>query len=228
MFIFHYLSAGADWKRSSLSDAMLRDLQERCPNVKVLHLRSTNLTLVSATNLPDKLQKLMITQSLIPPGWFKTIADNDRVKDLTYLDLSKSTKTTNSDLKDIATRSNLTVLNINGNYRVTEKGLKVIAQRLPNLEVLEISETGCTDLALHHIGRGLTKLKRLNLSRCHQISNSGAETIADCLMELEWLHLGECKQLTDSGLRGFHKLKKLRHLVVTETGCTLQLEQLFS
>ena len=199
---------------------MLRDLQERCPNMAILDLTSTNLTSVSLEKFPNQLKELHITNSLVPNGWFKYMTTDETFPKLTELDLSKSTKTTDTDLKDITTKPRLRVFKINGSYRITEKGLKAIADSQTDLEVLEVSESQCTDLALHHMGKGLKNLRHLDISKCNKITDDGVAIIGACLLNLEWLNLSSCGGITKACLGSLLTMKKLKRINLTNTQMT--------
>ena len=74
---FSFLAAGISWKNATLSDAMLRDLLERCPNMVILELTQANITNVAIDNLPSGLTTLIITHSLVTPGWFQALTTKD-------------------------------------------------------------------------------------------------------------------------------------------------------
>merc|ERR1711976_320166 len=116
-----------------------------------------NLTNVSAEWLPKNLEEISVNSSLVPQGWFHVMSVKKLCPHLRSVDLSQSTKTNYQDLKDLSNYEELEVLKLNGCYRVTEEGLKSAAENLVNLHTLEIAETQCTDLALHHICRKLVK-----------------------------------------------------------------------
>ena len=81
-----------------------------------------------------------------------------------------------------------------------------------------------TDLGLHHIGRHLIGLKRLNLLSSWRITDAGILSLVHSLTELEYLNLSSCKEVTNSGLTEItDKCKKLKLLDVT--GCTAITER---
>ncbi len=218
------VSAYAKWNKSSLSTAMLKDLQERCPNIRELELIRTNLSAVSSEYLPRKLHNLYMTFCFIPPHWFKPVSkEMGSLDELRELDLSLSTKLSNDDLADLRCASGLTSLKINGCYRVTDSGLKTIADGFPKLQTLEMADISCVDLALalHHICRGLPDLQRLKLGTC-KISNDAMAEIG-CMKKLEWLCMVTC-EVTATGLAHLSNLKLLRYCDVS--GCQQITEEI--
>ncbi len=199
---------------------MLRDLKERCPNMRELTLIKSNLSNVSIENLPYKLKILTITHCMIPPGWFSNVIKEEVLDDLENLDLSNSTKTSNRDLKDISGMASLKNLTLNGCYRITEDGLKAVVENMVNLEVLELSSTSCTDLVFHIMCRNMGKLKDLNMSECKGVTGGGLGSIGSGLKNLESLNISGCEAVTDDTLPHFQNMKKLQQLDIRNTKAT--------
>ena len=197
-----------NWMKHNLSNAMLKELKERCPNMKTLTLIKSNLSSVSAEHLPCKLQELCITSCFLPPKWFSHV-DIAVKQSLLSLDLSNSSKLSNMDLKDIKDFNNLQFLSINGCYRVTEEGLLTVNE-FTKLSVLEMAETGCTDLNLHHIARRNTLLTKLNLRACRQITDGGLSNLATGLKKLNYLDVTKCEKLSPAGIRTLDYVKQLK------------------
>ncbi len=205
---------------------MLKDLQDRCPNMIILELCQANLTNVSVDNLPKMLKQLIIKSSLVTPGWFNGLTTSSVIlQNLCHVDLSYSSKTSNTDIKHICTRKSITFLKLNGCYRVTEEGLKHISDNLLGLTVLHISETACTDLSLHHISRQQKKLQELDISKCGQITDGGLGSVITGLSELTWLSIADCPKIAVSAARQLTKLIKLKHLNVAKNDFDASLMQ---
>jgi len=85
---------------------------------------------------------------------------------------------TNEQLEAITTlfKENLESLNLRRCDKITNEGLKSIAQNLQNLE-------------------------SLNLRLCHKITNEGLKSIAQNLKNLESLDISFCNNITDEGLK---------------------------
>ena len=211
---------GSRWKKSSLSDAMLKELRERCPNISTLELVKVNLTNVSVECLPPRLERLGVISSLFPCGWFRPATDAEVLPSLRQLDLSDSGKTSNSDISGLCHCRHITELKLNGCYRLTDAAAKVIADSLPDLETLEMSGTSCTDLALHHISRHLTQLTSVNMAACTAVTDFGIGLIGHGLVRLKYLSLDRCPSVTDAGIEQLTSLKQLQFLDVTATKVT--------
>lgn len=215
------LAAIANQKKPSLSDAMLKELQDRCPNLVEFSLMHLDTNTISAALLPPKAQQLSITSSHVPTGWYRAIPENNLMPDLCFLDLTGSSKTSNIDLKDLCSRKKIQTLKLNGCYRVTDEGCKTVAETLSGLTHLEISETQCTDLALHHISRNLGDLLHLDFSKCGKVTDGGVATVASLLKKLESLKMNRCYKIQEGGLKAVaENLKRLTVLEIADTACT--------
>lgn len=198
----------------SLSDAMLEELDQRCPNISSLTLVQCNTDNLHCKKLPKSLNRLTMTQCLWTPRWLSSLDDLD----LTHLDLSGSTRVDNFDMSDIVKKfPNLASLALNGCYRVGESGVSKVATSLVKLRHLELSQTACSDLAVHHISRLLPRLQHLNLSQCSQLTQSSLGSIAASLTGLESLDMTATSQLKLEGFMQLNACTSLRHLKLGST-----------
>lgn len=205
------------WSKDSVSDALLRDLRDRCPNLKELEIGYVNASNISVESFPPTIRSLVLSHSFVPCGWFKILTKNaDVLPNLTTFDLTESRKLTDCDLLSICrSKRRITTLKLNGCYRITGSGLKRIAD-LDEMVVLEISGTACDDLALHHVCRANKKLETLNLSFCKLISDGGMDSVAT-LPRLRSLDLEGCVKITNAGLGPLASCRNLRELNVEST-----------
>ena len=192
------------------------------PNLHHLHLIQVNLTRVPISCLPNSLESLAITESFLPFGWFSliTLPGSTVLPQLKELDLSKSSKTTDSDLAAIVNAwPDLTMLKLNHCYRITSKCMKLEMERLRHLRVLEIAGTKCDGAAIKHICHNLAPtLQHLSVAECRQFTDDCAGTVMALLINLLYLDVSQCWQLTDSGLCGFAKMNSnLQYLNITST-----------
>jgi hypothetical protein len=192
----------SSWKKKSISNKFLQELHARCPKLRDMSVTHTNLAAVTIDAMPKNVESLAILYSLVPAKWFSPLLSNKLIMpNLLKLDLSFCGKTTDFTIECIArAQIGLTTLRLNGCYLVTCDGLKIVADNLKLLTVLEVSETKCDDLAVHHICRGLPKLQALNLSRCMRVTDGSIATIASTLRHLKSLKLRGCSQLTERSL----------------------------
>jgi len=149
-------------KKSSLSDAMMKHLSERCSSLKVLDLSFVNMIGVSIQNFPQSIVTLIINSAVFPTAWFADLEKPNILPKLSCLDLKSCSKINDRDLESISYKTGLTKLVLAGCYRVTPKGLLHVCEKLTNLETLDIGFTNVNALVFHKMGRNLTKLNHLN------------------------------------------------------------------
>lgn len=198
--------------RATISDAMLKDLQKRCPNLHVLHLNHCNNDNLCVTSLPSSLTSLSITHSTWQPRWLK--GNKDLLPHLVSLDFSSTTRIDNFDLMDISELSSLSHLSVSDCYRIKGTGFEVIAKNLSNLKSLNLSSTEVDELAIHHIARQCKQMEEFFLCKCRNVTNSCLAEIAAGLRGLIILDLSECPSVTVSGIRTLSSLNKLRTLII--------------
>ena len=208
--------------KNNLSEAMLTDLKDRCPNIRELEVIENHFTQIPLKVFPPKLKVLRLKSCYIPGGWFSSC--DQYLPQLEVLDLSDCKKTSDSDMKAISHCKALKVLKVDGCYRIGPSGLESIALSLSGLKQLHMSGVNCSDLALHHICRNLKLLTNLNLSGAKEskrvnISPGALTGSITILSELQWLHLGY-SNLTDETLSALSVLKKLNWLCISYTNTT--------
>lgn len=100
--------------------------------------------------------------------------------------------------EDPEARRGLEVLEIHGAERISDLGLKGIADTCPNLRVLDIG--GClqiTDLSLRAVGISCPSLRELNIDRLTRLTGAGLGGIADTCKGLTSLSMQELPQLDE-------------------------------
>lgn len=106
----------------------------------------------------------------------------------------------------------------------TDEGLKHFG-KLKNLQSLEVNQIAmATDAWLIEL-KGLSKLRKLDLSRM-SVTDRGVEIICKDHPELEHFDMWECK-ITDRCLQHLKKMSKLRFLSVTGTAVTREAVDVF-
>ncbi|XP_074643161.1 F-box/LRR-repeat protein 12-like [Tubulanus polymorphus] len=226
---FMYSKVGAKkWKKATLSDAMLKELQERCPNLQELCMSHANLESVNSSCFPIKLKKLTIISSCLP--FNKAWLDENFIPELTHLDLSYTPAVTAAFVKGLGTRTKLISLKLNGCYRLTGSLYDSLWELFPNLEVLELSSTCLTDVSIHHICRFNLKLRHFNMSDCTQVTELGLANILQCLSHLQSLNISKCSiSLNENVVVYFKNFKVLNYLNIKGNSLTKEIrEKLFS
>jgi peroxiredoxin len=97
--------------------------------------------------------------------------------------------------------------------RYSDKSLKKIADRLPDMQELSIGGHGITDAGLVHVAR-LKNLKRLFLFGVPNITNEGLASLAS-ISTLENLDLTDAEKITTRGVNHLNRLTDLQLLRVT-------------
>ncbi|XP_050403790.1 F-box/LRR-repeat protein 12 [Patella vulgata] len=209
-------SAGPKNKKYSMSDAMLKDLSERCPNIKILHLYQCNTDNLDCQKLPATLTTLAVRSSVWQPRWFKLDSNKTALlPQLKSLNVSGSARVDNFDIEDLNQWSNLEELMLNECYRVGQNGLTSIAMNLTKLKYLELAGTTITELSMHHISRHLKLLEKLNLSRTAGLSDACLDEISSGLTQLRYLNISGCSEITSGGIKSLLLLKHLETLDLT-------------
>jgi len=193
-------------KKSSISDSMLKELSNRCPNLTVLHLQDCKTENISVENIPSTVKELSISKSSWKPRWLK-----DQQKYLTNINsliLTRTVRIDRFDLQDIAQITELRKLDLSGCYRIKDDDIEVVAKYLVKLEILNLSFTHIDDLGVHHIARNLKNLKELYLRSC-DLSDGMLANLIIC-PHLKVLDISDNERLTSEGIKSLTKLEKLR------------------
>jgi hypothetical protein len=110
----------------------------------------------------------------------------------------------------------LTVLSLSGSSKVTNKGVKALADKFPDLLVLDIPMFfNLTDEGIQYLAGKLTKLQKLFLNHC-SITDKGIEAIANNLPDLTSLNITGCTHVTGTGFMQLKKLTKLVSLDISD------------
>ncbi|MGA2032393.1 MAG: hypothetical protein ABSG68_09070 [Thermoguttaceae bacterium] len=167
-----------------------------------------------------QLQKLPVLRELIVRRPM-TSADFDVLKGLRGLDAltyhTVSQPLTDADMKNFVGFKSLRKLNLHGNQKITDSGIKHLAA-LANLEALSLDNTGITDAGLHEVGK-LTRLEALDLGQT-RVTSAGLKHLAG-LSELRVLDLNSTT-VGDDGLGNLKGLKELRKLTVHGSDVSLE------
>ena len=196
--LLFFISVGTSWKKETVSEAMLRDLPERCPNIETLELEEANLINVTTDNLPSKLRTLIMQTSLLKPGKCVWSIDDKRFS-------ADETGACGPEfqLKDLEQRHQTSV------QQTFNHGLE-IGWVSPNHRRRFSSNGWATEKPVH------TKLARnrlhrsfsspfvqeremsfsLGLSQCKQITDVAVKCVASGLKKLQFVFFANCPKLT--------------------------------
>ncbi len=138
-----------------------------------------------------------------------------RQPDLDFLWLTGA-DITDAGLARLSGLRHLTIFNLAGCPKVTDRGVEALTPVLPALVNLELVGTSVTDASMPAIGR-LPVLTGLDLSRT-RITDGGVAHLAG-LAKLQYLTLGDIA-LTDRGLASLRGMTKLELLYLPGTAIT--------
>ncbi|XP_038066396.1 F-box/LRR-repeat protein 12-like [Patiria miniata] len=154
-----------------LTDAILKDIRRRCPNIVELHVDEANLTSVDSGHLPPTLLALVLNRCITRPGWFQAGVAKGRLDRLRILNLKRSKEICDGDLEDLAFLRNvgkLECLNIAYCHRVARRGFRSLAE-LINLWELDVSGTNIEDQDFDVI---TNKLRKLSVVKFEEVCKS--------------------------------------------------------
>lgn len=209
----------------SLSDAMLTDLKDRCPNLEEIHLKNCNVANLNPKLFPATLVRLTLENCAVQPGLMKNFSED--LHQLSELNVSGTVRFDDTELSFLCRTNQLKVLILNGCYRVSVEGLSKVAQQMTNLERLELENTGIKntnqnfELAAHHMTRHMTSLKQLNFKGCASLSPTVLQNLLSGLKKLQTLNIACCSLIKYSSLVTMEQnMKGLRMLEL----CQSQME----
>ncbi|XP_078658057.1 F-box/LRR-repeat protein 12-like [Branchiostoma floridae x Branchiostoma belcheri] len=175
-----------------VSTPLLLELRSRSPSLQHFCITTADLTSISLSDLPESLVTLEARNCELPPRWFKSLEPDGAFRNLRAIDLSCCSRVSDPDVTDICHAAALKVLKLSWCYRITDASVQHLAEKLTQLERLDLEGCKITDVSLHHIGRHLKHLTFLNLSQCRQLTQAGLDGVKTMLKHLEHLCLDSC------------------------------------
>mmetsp|Transcript_20650 Transcript_20650/g.36294 ORF Transcript_20650/g.36294 Transcript_20650/m.36294 type:complete len:854 (-) Transcript_20650:1632-4193(-) len=129
---------------------------------------------------------------------------------MTLLDLRGSQRLSDKGLKQLSDLSSLEVAQLDGCYSIQGKGLVAfsLSHRLRSLSLANCRRL--TDEAIINISH-LTCLETLSLDGCRCLTDRSMEAIG-CLTQIKKLDLSQCDLITDAGLEQIARLHKIEEL----------------
>ncbi len=175
-------------EHGNLTDAELGVISSICPNL-------TSFNLAGCCKMTDAGLEAIAT-------WHPN---------LTSLNLKSFWKTIKDQITDAGLRiigasfPKLTSLNLKRRQRITDDGIRALAEGCRNLTSLDFygyDDHLCeiTDNGLRAVAKGGSKLTRLKLDS-DRITDEGLSALAEGCPELTTLKLWDCNKITDNGLR---------------------------
>jgi len=196
-------------KKSSMSDSMLKELSNRCPNLSVLELQKCNTENIDYENIPLSICDLGITFSSWKHRWLKD--KEHHLPKLTSLTLSHTVRIDRFDLQDISQFTQLKSLNLDNCYRIQGGDFEIITKQLKKLESLSVNHIKIGDLGMHHIAHDLRNLKTFSAYSC-EMTDSMLSSVRLCLGGLISLDISFNKALSLNEMKNLCYLEKLKIL----------------
>ncbi|BFZ17166.1 hypothetical protein BsWGS_20205 [Bradybaena similaris] len=208
----YYHIVGSNKGKRSLSDAVLKRIAARCPNLQVLHLEDYDTKKISFDSLPKSIVCLEMVECTL-----KSRLMTHKLKHLPkleHLKLDICDWFSDSVMIDISAWRNLKHLFIGGSgFQPTNSGVITIANNLCELEYLYICFTIIDDYAVYHITQNLKKLKELCLVHCRMVTDNSVVKIATGLPLLNKLDMSHSCLVTMKGLKTLFG-RNIRELIV--------------
>ena len=164
-----------------------------------IHKDVPSLTSLNLSNCKDISNSSLVTIAI-------------RCKNLETIDLSGCTKITNEGLANLASLGKLKHLNLRSCRQISDPGIgqlcgalsEVSSQQPPpaasSLDSLSLQDCQkLSDESLRYISQGLRNLKRINLSFCVSITDTGLKSLAK-VASLEDINLRSCDNVSDIGI----------------------------
>eukprot|EP00158_Paraphelidium_tribonemae_P006673 Partr_v1_DN27930_c1_g2_i1_m11842 putative cyclic nucleotide-binding len=188
-----------------VSDRGLFSLITNCTNVIDIYLSYckvlTDMTMENVKNLCPNIRRVNIQRCLgITDNGFYAFGTVTHHK-LHELMLQDCSFLTDASMKHIATSCpNLRLLNISFCCALTEEGINIITEACLQLKALDASFCGnaISDDTISNIATRLTKLERLSIRGCVQVTDIGVQKLIDAAHALTRLNISNCKGITDS------------------------------
>jgi Leucine-rich repeat (LRR) protein len=194
----------------------------RCKRLQSLDLSRTQVTGAGLKPLEKlkRLRTLSLSEIPITDEGLKVVSNLKNLQRLylfsqmKYADpaLKRLARVTEKGLEELGRLDKLVSLQLSG-LPVTNEVLEELAEKLENLQELELADTEVTNKGLTALAK-LGTLQELNLANT-QVTNKGLKALAR-LTNLRWLSLANT-QVTGDGLKALAPFKKLRSLDLQET-----------
>lgn len=116
-------------------------------------------------------------------------------------------------------------LNLNNIGRLTDTALIALAEGCPGLKELELCGSQITDIGIVRLVSKCTKIVKLNLRGCRQVSDAGLGFLSDRCSALQYIDLSRCsRRVTEEGILSLSE-GSLTLKFVAISGCSWVTEE---
>ncbi|RUP49212.1 hypothetical protein BC936DRAFT_143049 [Jimgerdemannia flammicorona] len=212
-----------EWLETHVTDADLRSILIRCPNLGAIHLNGcSQLTDTTLVTLADSCRQGVL--HTIHIALLRTVTDPSIVHlvqrhgpHLRNVDLSLCTSLTPASVALLAraTGPRLTHLRLNSIASLTDDSIGAVAEWCPNIRLLHLVRCWkVTDGPMTAIAQRCRRLRYLSVAFATNVTEEGLTALVNQCAELAWLDITAC------GVRLFFKEAVLRRWtqVRTQTG----------
>lgn len=123
---------------------------------------------------------------------------------LSRLVLKNCASVSDDGLERLKRCAQLAILNLSGNYLITDRGLTAFCGGCPRLSHLDLPGCGVTDVGLAVLTESCPELVWLDLHSC-RITDTGLAELAARCARLTYLTVDWCEAVTDAGLAALAK-----------------------
>jgi len=109
---------------------------------------------------------------------------------------------------------NLKSLNLTNSTKITDIGIKLLAEGCHKLETLILNKCGISDLAVESISMNCHNLRSISLNECMQVTNTAISSLQQGCPKLKYLSVDGCSMMTNTALKRAAKMSCLEHLNV--------------
>ena len=179
-----------------------------------------------------QLEKLIISESNLTDQGLQYISQG--FSNLIYLSLPESARITSVGIAHIAqmkslrelhlhncrgindesvrklaeAKSNITSLNLSGNYQIGDNALKYYGASELSLQELYLSCCNITDEGIHHLVKQGHTLKRLSIFGCDGVTDNSLRLIGEKCSSLQYLDLTPSNGITQQGIQQIKRRQK--------------------
>ncbi len=146
----------------------MQKLSQNCLGIQKLEIKYSDLSSINVNDLPLTIEELSLIRCEIPVDWFR----NNKLKQLSHLNLSDSARICSTHIKDLEETCHLNCLILKNCYRVNDKLIEILIENecFKKLAKLNLEATTITQYGLQLIySKFLNQLDYLNLRNCKNI-----------------------------------------------------------
>ncbi|KAM6301718.1 LOW QUALITY PROTEIN: F-box and leucine-rich repeat protein 13 [Podargus strigoides] len=193
---------------NQITDLSLKLMSKCCPYIRHIHMADCQKITDAGFKMispPKHILLLNVADCIICDGGVRPFVQASSGAKLREMNLTNCIHVTDASVTEIAQRCHeLAYLNLCYCENVTDAGIEALGNML-SLISIDISGTSVSDMGLIAYGCFNGKLKKLSISECKNISDTGIGVLQGAKY-LEHCHVSYCSQLMDEAVKAlaFH------------------------